>query len=151
MQLLIENRQKKIKVDRRRLRQTANKIIRELGCRDKEISLALVDNDQIRDINRQYLNRDYPTNVIAFSQLEGDFGDLNPNLLGDVVISVERAAGDGPDGGLTLDDGLDFLFIHGLLHLLGYEHENTTEAEAQRMKDKAELLFYNLKGFKIYS
>ncbi len=151
MQLLIENRQKKVKVDRRRLRQTANKIIRELGCRDKEISLALVDNDQIREINRQYLNRDYPTNVIAFSQLEGDFGDLNPTLLGDVVISVERAAGDGPDGGLTLDDELDFLFIHGLLHLLGYEHENTTEAEAQRMKDKAELLFYNLKGFKIYS
>ncbi|MCX5832234.1 MAG: rRNA maturation RNase YbeY [Deltaproteobacteria bacterium] len=151
MQLLIENRQKKVKVDRRRLRQTANKIIRELGCRDKEISLALVDNDQIREINRQYLNRDYPTNVIAFSQLEGDFGDLNPTLLGDVVISVERAAGDGPAGGLTLDDELDFLFIHGLLHLLGYEHENTTEAEAQRMKDKAELLFYNLKGFKIYS
>jgi probable rRNA maturation factor len=109
----------------------------------------LVDNDQIREINRQYLNRDYPTNVIAFSQLEGDFGDLNPNLLGDVVISVERAASDGSAGGLTLDDELDFLFIHGLLHLLGYEHENTTEAEVQRMEDKAELLFYNLKGFKI--
>lgn len=109
----------------------------------------LVDNDQIREINKQYLNRDYPTNVIAFSQLEGDFGDLNPNLLGDVVISVERAAGDGLAGGLTLDDELDFLFIHGLLHLLGYEHENTTETEAQKMKDKADLLFYNLKGFKI--
>lgn len=126
-----------------------NEILRELDCRDKEISLVLVDNDQIREINRQYLNRDYPTNVIAFSQIEGDFGDLNPNLLGDVVISVERAASDGLAGGLTLDDELDFLFIHGLLHLLGYEHENTTAAEARKMKDKADVLFYKLKGFKI--
>jgi len=149
MQLLIENRQKKIKVDRRRLRRTANNIIRELDCRDKEISLVLVDNEQIREINRQYLNRDYPTNVIAFSQVEGDFGDLNPSLLGDVVISVERAAFDSLTGGLTFDDELDFLFIHGLLHLLGYEHENTTEAEAQEMKEKADQLFFKLKGFKI--
>jgi len=109
----------------------------------------LVDNAQIQVINKQYLNRDYATNVIAFSQLEGDFGDLNPNLLGDVVISVERAQSDGIAGGLTLEDELDFLFIHGLLHLLGYEHENTTETEAQKMKDKTDLLFYSLKGFKI--
>jgi probable rRNA maturation factor len=149
MQLLIENRQKKIKVDRRRLRQIANKIIRELHCRDKEISLVLVDNDQIREINKLYLNRDYPTNVIAFSQIEGDFGDLNPNLLGDIIISVERAASDCLAGGLTLDDELDFLFIHGLLHLLGYEHENTTDAEAKIMSDKTDRLFYTLKGFRI--
>lgn len=109
----------------------------------------LVDNDQIREINRHYLNRDYPTNVIAFSQIEGDFGDLNPQLLGDVVISVEKAARDSLAGAFTLDDELDFLFIHGLLHLLGYEHENTTEAEAQKMQDKTSLLFFNLKGFTI--
>ena len=149
MQLLIENRQKKIKVDRRRLRLTANKIIRELDCGDKEISLVLVDNDQIQEINRQYLQRDYPTNVISFSQIEGDFGNLNPNLLGDIIISVERAARDSEAGGLTFDDELDFLFIHGLLHLLGYEHENTTAVKEKIMKDKTEELFYHLKGFTI--
>lgn len=109
----------------------------------------MVDNDQIREINKLYLNRDYPTNVIAFSQIEGDFGDLNPNLLGDIIISVERAASDCLAGGLTLDDELDFLFIHGLLHLLGYEHENTTDAEAKTMSDKTDRLFYTLKGFRI--
>ena len=149
MQLLIENRQKIVKVDRRRLRLTANKIIRELNCSEKEISLVLVDNDQIQEINRQYLGRDYPTNVISFSQTEGDFGNLNPNLLGDVVISVERAASDSLAGGLTFDDELDFLFIHGLLHLLGYEHENTSEAEAKLMQDKTDQLFFTLKGFTI--
>ena len=131
------------------MRQAANRIIRELACRDREISLVLVNNEQIQEINRQYLHRDYPTNVIAFSQIEGEFGDLNPDLLGDVVISVERAASDSMAGGLTLDDELDFLFIHGLLHLLGYEHENTTEAEAQKMKEKTDQLFYQLKGYKI--
>ena len=131
------------------MRQAANRIIRELACRDREISLVLVNNEQIQEINRQYLQRDYPTNVIAFSQIEGEFGDLNPDLLGDVVISVERAASDSMAGGLTLDDELDFLFIHGLLHLLGYEHENTTEAEAQKMKEKTDQLFYQLKGYKI--
>jgi probable rRNA maturation factor len=131
------------------LRQRANNIIRELNCRDKEISLVLVDNDQIRAINKEYLDRDYPTNVIAFSQIEGDFGDLNPGMLGDVVISVERALSDGLTGGLSFDDELDFLFIHGLLHLLGYDHENTTEAEAQKMKDKTNVVFFALKGFGI--
>ena len=131
------------------MRQAANRIIKELACRDREISLVLVNNEQIQEINLQYLHRDYPTNVIAFSQIEGEFGDLNPNLLGDVVISVERAASDSQAGGLTLDDELDFLFIHGLLHLLGYEHESTTEAEAQKMKEKTDQLFYLLKGYKI--
>lgn len=131
------------------MRQAAKKIIQELACRDREISLLLVDNEQIQELNRQYLDRDYPTNVIAFSQTEGDFGELNPNLLGDVVISVERAASDSLAGGLTLNDELDFLFIHGLLHLLGYEHENTTEAVAQIMKDKTSQLFYLLKGYNI--
>jgi len=87
--------------------------------------------------------------VIAFSQIEGDFGNLNPNLLGDVVISVERALADSIAGGMTVEDEIDFLFIHGLLHLLGYEHENTTEAEAQKMSEKTGFVFYRLKGFNL--
>jgi len=126
-----------------------NNILGMLNCRDKEISLVIVDNEQIREINRDYLNRDRPTNVIAFSQTEGEFGGINPHILGDVVISIERALSDSQTGGLSLEDELDFLFIHGLLHLLGYEHENATEAETQKMNDKTDELFFSLKGYNI--
>ncbi len=149
MQLLIENRQKKVRVDRRRLRQVVNKIFQALHCGDKELSLVLVDDEQIREINKQYLGRDYPTNVIAFSQTEGEFGHLHPDILGDVVISVERAKSDSLAAGITLEDELDFLVIHGLLHLLGYDHENATEAEKQRMENKTHELFFTLKGYMI--
>lgn len=124
-----------------------NKILREFGCRDKEISLLLVDNEGMREINRLHLNRDYPTNVIAFSQREGELGNLNPGILGDVVVSVEKAWCDAEENGLSLEDELDFLVIHGILHLLGYDHENCGEAEAQRMKDKSEAVFLNFKGY----
>jgi probable rRNA maturation factor len=138
MSLLIENRQKIIKVSLRQLRQSANRILRELDLHDKEISLLLVENQEIREINRKYLNRDYPTNVISFSQSEGEFGDLHPRALGDIV-----------DNGLSLEDELDYLFIHGILHLTGYNHENTTEEEGQKMKNKADELFFILKGYRL--
>jgi probable rRNA maturation factor len=147
MALLIENRQKKIKLALQPLRKSVNKILRELGLLDKEVSLLLLDNEGIRDINRLYLNRDYPTNVIAFSQIEGEFGNINPGILGDVVISVEQAWHDAEENDLPLEDEMDFLVIHGILHLLGYEHENCNEAQVQKMKDKSEAIFFNLKGY----
>jgi probable rRNA maturation factor len=126
-----------------------NKILRELGCRDKEVSLLLVDNEEMREINRLHMSRDYTTNVIAFSQREGELGNLNPGILGDVVVSVEKAWYDAEENGLSLGDELDFLVIHGVLHLLGYNHEDCGEAKAQEMKDKSEAVFLNLKGYMV--
>lgn len=141
MAILIENRQRRIKIDLRRVRRVLNKILKTLNCEDKEISLLFVDDEGIRDINRRFLNRDHPTNVISFSMWEGEFGDINPHILGDIVISVETALRDAG----KLDDELDFLMIHGLLHLLGYNHEDTSEDEARRMEDKEKELFLILK------
>ena len=121
----------------------------ELSCRDKELSLLLVDNEEIKEINRQYLNRDCLTNVISFSQFEGEFGNLNPHILGDIAISVEKVFSDADEGGLSLEDEIDYLFIHGILHLTGYNHENTTEEEALKMQNKADELFFLLKGYRI--
>jgi len=87
--------------------------------------------------------------VISFAQAEGEFSDVQPHILGDVVISVERALSDSEAGGLSLDDELDFLFIHGVLHLLGYEHEDTSVEEGQRMEEKTAVLFFMLKGDRI--
>jgi len=145
----IENRQKAVKLDLRRIRRVVDKLKEFLSCSDQEISLLFVDNEQIRQINRQYLNRDHPTNVISFSIREGDCGHVNPHLLGDIVISVERALQDAAVGDLSLNDEIDFLLIHGLLHLLGYDHEGGNEKESLKMMNKESDVFFMLNGYEL--
>jgi len=147
MTILIENRQKKIEVNLQQVQQTLNQIMNIMACNNKEISLIFIDDDDIRKINRDYLGRDNPTNVIAFSLLEGEFGDINPHMLGDIVISVETALRDARESGISFDDEVDFLMIHGMLHLLGYNHENTPPEESEKMKNKEKDVFLQLKGY----
>jgi probable rRNA maturation factor len=145
MSILIEDRQKKINVDLRRVKQVLSKIMNYLDCKDKEISLSFVDNNEIRKINKRYLNRDYSTNVITFSLTEGEFGNINPKVLGDIVISVETALKDAGEAGIELNDELEYLMIHGMLHLLNYNHENTSEDEVKKMERKEQEVFSILK------
>jgi len=136
MKIQIKNRQSKIKVDRCRLRKIISSLLRELHVSDKEISLMLVDDPTIRKLNKDYLNRDKPTNVLSFSMQEGDHGNIHPEILGDVVVSLETAQREALQGHLTTEQAIVFLIIHGLLHLLGYQHENTTRYQTQKMKKK---------------
>lgn len=121
----------------------------ETGCAGKEISLLLVDDEEIREINRRYLHRDRPTNVLSFSLAEGEYGEINPDVLGDIVISVETAAAEAAEGGITFDDAMDFLLIHGLLHLLGYDHERSGDEAAAVMRQKEGTMFHALKGYSL--
>lgn len=77
--------------------------------------------------------------MIAFSMQEGQFAEIAPDLLGDVVISAERAQQEAENAGLSLDDRFNQLLIHGILHLLGYDHLKT-ESEGRRMEKKADEL-----------
>jgi len=120
-----------------------------LNCHDKIISLIFVGNKEITEINRRYLNRNYPTNVLAFSLAAGEFGDINPDILGDIVISVDRAYNDACQSGIEFNDELAFLIIHGILHLLNYDHGNARSKTTQQMKKKEKELFYMLKGYEI--
>jgi len=98
-----------------------------------EVSLVLTEDEFIRELNRLYRHRDEPTDVLSFSQDEGD-GDLpvaGPRLLGDVVISVETAARQAATAHRSLDAELAELAVHGTLHLLGWEDE--TPGERDRM------------------
>jgi probable rRNA maturation factor len=149
MNIHIENRQKKIKLDLHRIRRVVRKLKKVLNCADQDISLLFVDNEEIKQLNRQYLHRDYPTNVISFPLKEGDYGHINPFLLGDIVISAERAFQDAAISDLSFDHEIDFLLIHGLLHLLGYDHENGDEAVARKMKEKENGLFFLLNGYEL--
>jgi probable rRNA maturation factor len=113
-----------------------------LACpRSTELSILLVDDEGIRVINRDYLHKDRPTNVISFAMREGEGSQIQPNLLGDVVLSTETAARDAAEAGLSFESELYFLLLHGILHLLGYDHERGTTEEAARMESKEREVF----------
>jgi probable rRNA maturation factor len=96
-----------------------------------ELSIALVDDDEIRSLNARWREIDRPTDVLAFAQREGD--EHGPSeLLGDVVISVPTAKRQAVERGHSLDREIAELLVHGLLHLLGYDHERSP-SEARRM------------------
>ncbi len=103
---------------------------------DAELSILLVDDPQIEELNQIYLNRSGPTNVIAFPMREGPFGNLNPNLLGDVVISVDTALREADAGEVSAERRMIELLVHGILHLLGYDHEHGGP-DALRMEEKS--------------
>jgi len=147
MKILATNKQTVIDIDLPRIKRSSVKILRILESEDSELSLTFVDNAGIADINRQYLGRNYPTNVIAFSMNEGKFGDVNPDILGDIIISTETALRDAEAGDLSLEDELDYLIIHGVLHLLGYDHE--LPGEAKKMKEKEKETFFALKKYNV--
>ena len=112
-----------------------------MGCPDSELAVTIVGDRSIRRLNREYLGRDKATNVISFSMQEGDFGAVNPGLLGDVVISADTAAREADEGGENYRSRLVFLLLHGILHLTGYDHERSGEAEAARMETKEREIF----------
>lgn len=113
----------------------------ELGLPDAELSILLVDDRQIQDLNRRFLGRDKPTNVLAFSMREGEYASLHPHLLGDIVISIETAKRQSKRFGLNAIGMITLLLIHGILHLLGYEHEGKNP-EAREMATKQKELLH---------
>lgn len=129
-----------------RLRNVAVRILNALECPEgTELSVSIVGDFSIRRINREYLGKDRPTNVISFSLQEGEFTEVAPNALGDVIVSADTAKREAEEGGMALFDRVCFLLLHGILHLCGYDHERSGEAEARRMEQKESELFNILK------
>jgi probable rRNA maturation factor len=119
------------RVDVAALRDRAGRTLAALGQRRSELSVALVDDAEISTLNARWRDRKGATDVLSFSLLEGDFSDHRAGLLGDVVISVETAARQAADRHRSLDEIVTRLLIHGVLHLVGFDHEE--EEEARRM------------------
>jgi len=136
MEVLIDNRQSRHKIALKKIKQTVQVILDALDCPDGEISILLVDDPQIEELNQQYLNRQGPTNVIAFAMREGEFADLSPHLLGDVVISMDTAAKEAQIAATSMARRFNELLVHGVLHLMGFDHE-ASEEDARVMEDKS--------------
>lgn len=128
------------------MRKIARKILSDSGCPEAELSILIVDNADIQEINRDYLQRDRPTNVISFAMQEGEGGGIQPLMLGDVVISAERAASDAAEADIPFEHELIFLLLHGILHLLGYDHERGTKEQAAEMEAREREQFSALQG-----
>jgi probable rRNA maturation factor len=107
-----------------------------------EVSVTFVDNEKIREINRDYRGKDKPTDVISFALEEMGDGEIEivgaemPPMLGDIIISVPKAREQAEEYGHSFMRELGFLAVHGFLHLLGYDHE--TEEEEKEMFSKQE-------------
>jgi probable rRNA maturation factor len=147
--VLISDNQKLEKLHRVGLRRDVRKILELLGVGERELSLLFVDDKGIRVINRDYLRRDRTTNVIAFSLSEGSFGEVNPGMLGDVVVSVETAGREAKAAGIPVRDAILNLVIHGILHLTGYDHEGGTGGRARVMSAVQEAIFLEIRGYEL--
>jgi probable rRNA maturation factor len=128
----IINEQKVVEIDVDLIGELAVRILELLGRQEVELCVVLTDNADIQGLNREYLGRDRPTNVISFPQQEGE-GPQGSHL-GDVVLSVEKAAEEANDAGMEMMDRIKALLVHGICHLCGYDHEGVPEETAREME-----------------
>lgn len=131
MDILIENRHPHIQPPMTQLETTTTAILNALDFPDAELSIVLVDDDRMQQLNRDYRGLDKPTNVLAFSMREGEFSDVSPHVLGDVVISLDTVQVEAADNGVPPSAHLFRMLIHGILHLAGHDHEQSREAEEE--------------------
>lgn len=124
------------------IRRSCNAVLTNEGFEgDAEISVTIVDDERIRELNKQYRNIDKSTDVLSFPLGENGVYDINydtgAKMLGDIVISIEHAFEQAEKYGHSLQREIGFLTVHSLLHLLGYDHESGG-LEAVRMREKEE-------------
>jgi rRNA maturation RNase YbeY len=140
MPVYIIDEQTKCSIDCEALENKIKTILPLLNCQNKELSILLTDDKKIQKLNQQYRNKNIPTDVLSFSQSEGEENGLGHNLLGDIVISISTAMRQSSEHNLSIDEEIVLLLIHGILHLLGFDHERSDE-EGKYMKEKTSELF----------
>ncbi len=148
MNIEAANRQRKYKVDLKSIKRNADKILSLCRAGDSELSILIVNNRVMRTLNRQYRGIDRPTDVLAFpapSPHRGEGRGVGGLLrfLGDIVISMEKVYAQAAERGHSPDMEFKILLIHGILHLLGYDHE-VSDTEARRMRRKEKLILSGL-------
>ena len=124
------------------------------GVIDGEVALTFVDDEQIHELNRDYRGIDRPTDVLSFAMNdslddeleivyeleEGETMEGIPEVLGDIIISVTRAKLQSEEYGHSLEREIGFLFVHGFLHLLGYDHQDKVTEDEMMGKQEAVLV-----------
>ena len=141
MEIILSNLPENLEVDEK-LSDTVKEAVEKVGqlyaLDNAEVSITLTDNEHIHEINREYRKVDRPTDVISFALNEGDEpnieGEIPVNMLGDIIISVEKAIEQAGDYGHSVRREIAFLTVHGMLHLLGYDHIEEAYHELSKMQ-----------------
>ena len=124
----VVNRQRKVRIDPKRWQSFSEKAQQAIRPDTQDVTIAFVSDRQIRELNRQFRGIDTPTDVLSFPTEEP-----SGNNLGDIAISLERAVIQAEENGMTLDDEIAQLILHGLLHLCGYDHV-TDDGQMNRLE-----------------
>lgn len=138
MPLFIRNESRRFKIDSRNLKKQLNIALHHLSLEEKELSVLLVNDRKIKSLNQSFRDKNKPTDVLSFPQFE-DAEGFDSILLGDVVVSLETAERQAKEHGLTFEEEVVLLITHGLLHLLGYDHEISAKEEKRMQKKTLEL------------
>ena len=125
------------------LRTKLRKLLQSVGHPDAEVSVLFTGDRAMRSLNRRYRGKDMTTDVLSFALREGMFPRIQPTVLGDIVISLPAASRQAAEAGHPLIREIERLLVHGLLHLLGYDHERGPQ-EALRMERKERKLLKGL-------
>lgn len=150
IRVIISNKQKEVKIPtgiRMLVRRCCNAVLRMENFQGSgEISVTFVNNKQIQEYNKQYRNKDMPTDVLSFVMGENGKYNIDPHtgaqILGDIVISMEKAAEQAKRFDHSLQREVGYLTAHSVLHLLGYDHESSLERV--RMREKEEMIMDQL-------
>jgi len=129
----IVNRQRRRKINAKQWREFAENILAAIGTKKPDVTIVFVGDEAIKKLNRQFRGKNYATDVLSFPSEAEAFEVENQAHLGEVVISVQRAAAQANGNGLSFSNEVKQLILHGLLHLSGYDHE-TDKGEMNRLE-----------------
>ena len=132
-------------IDSERLEGMASAAMEREGLPSAELSVLITDDETVRELNREYAGEDSTTDVLAFSLREGEeFASPDGVLrLGEVIISYPTARRQAADAGIPVEREIEHLLVHGVLHLLGYDHAEPQEEERMRARERDLLAAFN--------
>jgi len=133
MTIRIHNRQRTVAIDTAAVRKRVLQIMMYLGHSDQELSVVFGSDRLLQEINRTYRHQDRPTNVLAFPQSPTYEGEPATPMLGDVIVALPTAAREAHDLQQSLEERVVYLLLHGILHLLGHDHEGSA-TQRRRME-----------------
>lgn len=128
------------------VKKAINKVGELYGLENAEVSVTLTDDAYIHQLNKEYRDKDRPTDVLSFALNEGEEPEIkggpDVNILGDIIISVETAVAQAKDYGHSVEREMAFLTVHGMMHLLGYDH--IEEEDRIEMRKEEEYVLHHL-------
>lgn len=133
MAVLLRSEVDRLPVKLPHIQMTAEHLLKIVNLTDNELSILIVSDSRIAELNTAYRHKEGPTNVLSFPMRDEDEDDLQgPALLGDIVISIDTAVREAAEKDISIDSYLEILLVHGLTHLLGYDHEQGRK-DAEKM------------------